>query len=205
MRKTTLRVGVALLALSAFMASCNKQGASNKSDNKDIAAQTETAVDSTGARPSALAAYIRYVDTQRILMEYTLAREVAKTDSTAQIQMASLQNQLSSSLNSHAQQIQEKLQRNGYINESAYNADMAKLQKQQQDAENRIAQRQRDYATDMMAKQAQMHDSIQSVINDICKELKLDAVLTDQAGLYFNPSLDITDLVVTELNRRYNK
>ncbi len=205
MRKATLSAGAFILALSALMASCSKQEASNKVENKTIAPKTEATADSTGARPSALAAYIRYVDTQRILMEYTLAREVAKTDSTAQIQMAALQNQLSSSLNTRAQQIQEKLQRNGYINESAYNADMASLQKQQQDAENRIAQRQRDYATDMMAKQAQMHDSIQSVINDICNEMKLDAVLTDQAGLYFNPSLDITDLVVNELNRRYNK
>lgn len=204
MKKTTLSVGAALLVLSAFMASCNKQDATNKSDsNPAITASADAATDSAGVRASALAPYIRYVNTQRILMEYTLAREVAKTDSTAQIQLAALQNQLSSNLNNKAQQIQEKAQRGGYINESAYNADMASLQKAQQDAENRMAQRQRDYATDMMNKQAEMHDSIKSVVDAICLELKLDAVLSDQAGLYFNPSLDITDMVINELNRRY--
>lgn len=204
MRKTTLRVGAAIFALSAIMVSCGKQEAATKSDNKqDIVTSTEVTTDSTGARPTALATYIRYVNTQRILMEYTLAKEVAKTDSTAQIQLAALQNQLSSSLNARAQQIQEKAQRGGYINESAYNADMTSLQKQQQNAENQIAQRQRDYATDLMAKQAQMHDSIQSVVTAISNEMKLDAILTDQAGLYFNPALDITDIVISELNRRY--
>lgn len=204
MRKTAFRVSAALVALSALMVSCNSKEASNASTKKQsIATTTEAATDSAGARPTALAAYIRYVDTQRILMEYTLAREVAKTDSTAQIQLAALQNQLSSNLNSRAQQIQEKAQRGGYINESAYNADMASLQKAQQDAENRMAQRQRDYATDMMNKQVELHDSIKSVVDDICREHKLDAVLSEQAGLYFNPALDITDIVIAELNRRY--
>lgn len=166
--------------------------------------QPDTAsVDTVGARSTALANYIRYVDTQRILSEYSLAKEVAQADSAAQIQLAALQNQLSTSLNNRAQSIQEKMQRNGYLNESAYNADVASLQKAQQDAENRVAQRQRDYATDLMAKQQQLHDSIKSVIDHICQINKLDAVLNDQAGLYFNPALDITDEVVAELNRRY--
>lgn len=205
MRKIAIRVSAALVALSALMVSCDsKETASYASNNKkSLESSTEATADSAGVRPSALAAYIRYVDTQRILMEYTLAREVAKTDSTAQIQLAALQNQLSSNLNSRAQQIQEKAQRGGYINESAYNADMASLQKAQQDAENRMAQRQRDYATDMMNKQVELHDSIKSVVDDVCHELKLDAVLSEQSGLYFNPSLDITDVVVAELNRRY--
>lgn len=204
MRKSTYRASAAIIAFSAILASCSKQDNGTKSENQNTITPAATvATDSTGARPTALATYIRYVDTQRILMEYTLAREVAKTDSTAQIQLAALQNQLSSSLNNRAQQIQEKLQRNGYINESAYNADMTSLQKAQQDAENRMAQRQRDYAADMMTKQAQLHDSIKSVIDDICREQKFDAILNEQAGLYFNPSLDITDIVVAELNRRY--
>lgn len=203
MRKFTLSAGAFLLVLSAFMASCQKD-ADSKITNQPLPVKTETTKnDSTGTRASALAPYIRYVDTQRILMEYTLAQEVAKTDSIAQIQLAALQNQLGNSLANKGQQIQDKMNRGGYINQSAYEADVASYQKAEQDAQNRIAQRQRDYATDLMAKQAQMHDSIKSVIDNICAKLQLDAVLTDQAGLYFNPSLDITDQVIAELNRRY--
>lgn len=202
MRKFTLSAGAFLLVLSAFMVSCNKQDSDEKSSDKQTF-KTEAKKDSTNTRESALAPYIRYVDTQRILTEYTLAQEVAKTDSIAQIQLVALQNQLSNNLMSKNQQIQEKFNRGGYINQSAYEADLASLQKQQQDAENRMAQRQRDYATDMMTKQAQMHDSIKSVIDAISTKMQIDAILTDQAGLYFNPSLDITDEVIAELNRRY--
>lgn len=203
MRKFTLSAGALLLVLSAFMASCNKQDSDAKNSDNKSALALDAKKDTTSKRESALAPYIRYVDTQRILMEYTLAQEVAKDDSIAQFQLASLQNQLSAGINNKAQQIQDKAQRGGYINESAYNADLASLQKQQQDAENRMAQRQRDYATDLMNRQAQMHDSIKSVIDDISNKQQLDAILTDQAGLYFNPSLDITDEVIAELNRRY--
>lgn len=203
MRKFTLSAGAFLLVLSAFMASCQKD-ANNKTSEKPLPVSSEANKnDSTGNRSSALSPYIRYVNTQRILLEYTLAQEVAKTDSVAQIQLAALQNQLGNSLANKGQQIQDKMNRGGYINQSAYEADVASYQKAEQDAQNRIAQRQRDYATDLMAKQAQMHDSIQSVVNDICASLQLDAVLTDAAGLYFNPSLDITDEVIAELNRRY--
>lgn len=204
MRKFTLSAGAALLVLSAFMASCKNEGDNNKTAKEPLPAQTaKSKNDTTGSRASALAPYIRYVDTQRITMEYKMAQEYAQADSLAQIQLAALQNQLSNNLNSRAQTIQDKASRGGYINQSAYEADMASLQKAQQDAENRMAVRQRDYAMDLMTKQAQMHDSLQSVINDICTSLQLDAVLTEQSGLYFNPSLDITDQVIAELNRRY--
>ena len=202
MKKIAIRVSAALVALSALMVSCDKKEASTSSDKK-ITATTTTTADSTGERASVLAAYIRYVDTQRVLAEYTLAREIAKTDSAAQIQLAAFQNQLGSTLNNRYQQIQEKAQRGGYINESAMQADLASFQKQQQNAENQIAQRQRDYAADMMNKQVELHDSIKAVVDDFSNKLKLDAILSDQAGLYFNPALDITDEVIAELNRRY--
>ena len=203
MKKIAIRVSAALVALSAIMVSCNNKETNSRASQNQQATPSENVTDSTGVRPSVLAAYIRYVDTQRILSEYTLAREVAKTDSAAQIQLAALQNQLGNNLSSRAQQIQEKYQRGGYINESAYQADVASYNKAQQDAENRIAQRQRDYATDMMNKQVELHDSIKSVVDAICRKQNLDAILSDQAGLYFNPSLDITDEVIAELNRRY--
>ncbi len=203
MKKIAIRVSAALVALSAIMVSCDKKETASTATNNQKSIASENATDSTGVRPSVLAAYIRYVDTQRILSEYTLAREVAKTDSAAQIQLAALQNQLGNNLSNRAQQIQEKYQRGGYINESAYQADVASYNKAQQDAENRIAQRQRDYATDMMNKQVELHDSIKSVVDAICQKQNLDAILSDQAGLYFNPSLDITDEVIAELNRRY--
>lgn len=203
MKKSAYFASALLLAATA-LSSCDKkvQGPG------EIASANKTAIaatDSTGSHETVLANYIRYVDTQRILAEYTLAKEMASADSTAQYKLAALQNTLSQKLNNQAAQIQEKLQRNGYINEAAYNAEVASFQKAQQDAEKSITQRQYDYTNDMVAKQQQLQDSIQSVVNDYCRLHQLDAVLNSAAGLYFNPTLDITDIIIGELNRRYNQ
>lgn len=201
MRKTFYLAAVAAMALT-MLASCNKKEAQNASGT--VPAKVEAAADSTGKHETPLAQYIRYVDSQRILAGYALAAEVAKADSTAQVQLASFSNQLASGLQRRQQQIQEKMQRNGYLSEASYNADVAALQKAQQDAETRLAQRQRDYATDLAVKQAELADSVASVVNDISAKYKLDAVLERSTGLYFNPALDITDEVLNELNRRYS-
>lgn len=201
MRKIFYLASVAALMLPVFA------GCKNNSETpvKDVAAtpKTEVATDSTGKHDTPMAAYIRYVDSQQILANYSLATEVAKADSAAQIQLASYQNQLGAGLQRRQQQIQEKQQRNGYLSEASLQADIAALQKAQQDAETKFAQRQRDYATDLMNKQQELHDSVKAVVDYISLKYHLDAVLDRASGLYFNPALDITDEVVAELNRRY--
>lgn len=202
MRKLTLLASVAALALAGLTA-CSDKGADSSAKAGAVAPKTEVKTDSTGRHETPIAQYIRYVDTQRILQNYTLAVEVAQQDSLAQIKLAAYQNQLGAGLQRRQQQIQEKVQRNGYLSEQSYNADIAALQKAQQDAENNMAQRQRDYAVDLMTKQQELNDSVKSVVNEICLRNNLDAILDKTAGLYFNPALDITDEVLAELNRRY--
>lgn len=201
MRKTVYLAAVAAIALSTFASCSKKEEANNVNGNNS--AKVEAPADSTGKHDTPLAQYIRYVDGQKILAGYALAAEVAKADSAAQVQFASYSNQLGSGLQRRQQQIQEKMQRNGYLSEASYNADVASFQKAQQDAEAKLAQRQRDYATDLAMKNAELSDSVSSVINYLSKKYKLDAVLDRSAGLYFNPALDITDEVLAELNRRY--
>jgi len=201
MRKTVYLAAVAAMALSTFASCSKKEDADNV--NVNSSAKVEAPADSTGKHDTPMAQYIRYVDGQKILAGYALAAEVAKADSAAQVQFASYSNQLGSGLQRRQQQIQEKMQRNGYLSEASYNADIASLQKAQQDAEAKLAQRQRDYATDLAMKNAELSDSVSSVINYLSKKYKLDAVLDRSAGLYFNPALDITDEVLAELNRRY--
>lgn len=201
MRKTVY-LAAAAMALTIF-ASCNKQEAANTAAVGEMPAKVEAAADSAGKHDTPMAAYIRYVDSQRILAGYALATEVAKADSAAQVQLASYSNQLGAGLQRRQQQIQEKVQRNGYLSEASYNADVAALQKAQQDAEAKLAQRQRDYATDLAMKQTELTDSVASVVNYLSTKYNLDAVLDRAAGMYFNPALDITDEVLYELNRRY--
>lgn len=202
MRKTVYLAAVAAMAMTA-LASCNKTEEATPATG-NVPSKVEVPADSTGKHDTPMAAYIRYIDSQRILTEYTLAHEVAKADSAAQVQLASYSNQLGAGLQRRQQQIQEKQQRNGYLSEASFNADVAALQKAQQDAEAKLAQRQRDYATDLAMKQAELTDSVANVVNFISQKYKLDAVLDRAAGMYFNPALDITDEVLFELNRRYS-
>lgn len=203
MRKTAYLASVAAMSLFVLAGCSNNSDNSAKSDSAPEPGKVETKADSTGKHDTPMAAYIRYVDSQQILANYVLAAEVAKADSTAQIQLAAYNNQLSAGLQRRQQQIQEKAQRNGYLSEASYNADIAALQKAQQDAENKFAQRQRDYATDLMMKQQELHDSVKSVVDYLSVKYNLDAVIDRASGLYFNPALDMTLEVLDELNRRY--
>lgn len=214
MRKTVYLASALAVALAMATMSCSSKDEGGKSPDNKIEqeaaakqkAESKSKPDSTKAgegRETAMAAYIRYVDAEKIQKEYILARELSKADSTAQIKLASYQQQLQSGLERQGQQIQEKMQRNGYLSEASYNADVAQFQRAQQDAAGKLEQRQRDYATDVSAKAQQLSDSVKSVVNFMAKKYKLDAVLDKAAGAYFNPALDITDEVVKELNSRY--
>lgn len=205
MRKLAIIASAAAVALAAFTGCSNNaadSAAKANGGNDSVSVTTNTEL--SGEHDTPMAAYIRYVDTQKILSSYTLAVEVAKADSTAQIKLAAYQNELAAGLQTRQQKIQDKLERNGYLSEQSYKADVAALQKAQEDAENKFAQRQYDYAADIMAKRQQLNDSVKSVVTYISVKYNLDAIIDKTAGLYFNPALDITEEVLDELNSRYS-
>ena len=206
MSKLPLLASVASLAIGAILTttSCSKQedGAAIEKGALD-ATTTEAANDTTGARATALAAYIRYVDMTRLQAEYTLFKEYANADSVAQIKLASYHNQLLAPINKKAEEVQTKYQEGRYLSQASLESDQNALQKMQQDASSRFESRQVEFMTQLADMQKQIQDSIDSVVKHICETKGYDAILNSAAGLYFNPALDITDEVVNELNRRY--
>jgi Skp family chaperone for outer membrane proteins len=206
MRQLPLLASAAAMALGAIFAttSCSKNdgGATIEKGALDATA-TDAAADTTGARATALAAYIRYVDMTRLQNEYTLFREYANADSVAQIKLASYHNQLLAPINKKAEEVQNKYQEGRYLSQASLESDQAALQKMQQDASSRFESRQVEFMTQLADMQKQIQDSIDSVVKHICETKGYDAILNSGAGLYFNPALDITDEVVNELNRRY--
>lgn len=201
MRKVSIFASA--IALTVALASC-----SNKTEG-DNAAETEAPTEAPAqsevklnSRETTLAQYIRYIDTQKISANYAPALEVAKADSAASVKLVSYQNQLAADLQKKQKAIEDKQSRNGYLTQESFNADLAALQKASQDAENKIMQRQRDYAVEIANKQEAVLDSIHSVINFLSEKYQLDAVMDKSVGYYFNPALDITDEVIAELNRR---
>ena len=82
---------------------------------------------------------------------------------------------------------------------------MTELQKLEQSSQAQFNRRaQADQARVIELKKAYT-DAIREYIVEYNKEHKYDAILFKEAGLYFNPSLDITGEVLQGLNAAYKK
>lgn len=146
---------------------------------------------------------IRYVVLDSIYKHYTLAQITTSEAQTMAMQLQSYQNQLASQLQNQANSIQQKAQNNGYLSQASYEADMKQLNNNQNSFQNQYAQREAKASQEMAIKQQALLDSINNFIIVFNKERKYDAILFKDAGLYFNPALDITDEVIEGLNARY--
>ena len=124
-------------------------------------------------------------------------RAVSKIESARQAKAGEIQK--------FAAAIEQKARSNGYLSEASYNADMQKLQKMQQDAENYLANLSRNTENELGQQQLQLNDSIENYVKVYNVSKGYDAILFKAAGIYFNPSLDITRDIIDGLNARYNK
>ncbi len=200
MKKITLIAALLLMGLSlAFTACDSKQSTEAAAGNQpDSISSTEDAL-----RETALAKYVRYVDMARIQTEYTLFREYAAADSMAQYRLAVEENQHASRISKRAEEIQNKYQQGLYLSQQSFDSDQASLQKMQESAQAALSKQQIEFSRQLQNMLKQINDSLESVMKHISSKHNYDAILNSAAGLYFNPALDITDEVITELNNRY--
>lgn len=199
MKKLALSANILALSLAAVMAtSCGNNSANGSAQNAAPAASQTT----DGTAP---ALNIRYVDHDSIMAQYNLAKDfqeayvraLSKVDNARQAKGAELQK--------FAATIEQKARSNGYLSEASYNADMATLQKKQQEAETYLANLSRNTENELAQQQLQLNDSIEKFIKEYNATRGYDAILFKAAGIYFNPALDVTAEVVAGLNARYNK
>ena len=162
----------------------------------DPAADKSSATPASAATPAdgATTINIRYIDGDSVLAHYQFAKDLQDATMRAVQRIDNARNSKGSEIQKFAASIEQKARSNGYLNEASYNADMQKLQKMQQDAENDLGQQ-----------QIQLNDSIEKFIKEYNATRKYDAILYKNAGVYFNPELDITNEVIEGLNARYTK
>ncbi len=200
-RLSYLVAQLAVVTAVIFAPSC---GNSNEAQGvADSAAADSVAVADSTKVPTNLA--IRFIDDEKLMAEYNLAKDFKETIQRSQSKLMSAQQSREKELQQLGTQIENKLKSNSYTSESEYNADMTRAQKKQQDAQNYLANLQRTTELEITQLQTQLQDSIQTYIKGYCKEKGYDAVLMKSASWYFNPVLDVTDDVVKGLNSRYNK
>lgn len=196
-----LAISASTLLLSLFALSATSCGGSTSSDNATgIPAQAATA---DGATTSGL--NIRYIDSDSLMARYNLAKDFQEASMRAVSKIENARQAKAAEIQKFASAVEQKARSNGYLSEASYNADMQKLQKMQQDAENYLGNLGRNTENELAQQQLQLNDSIENYIKIYNASKGYDAILFKAAGIYFNPSLDITNDIIEGLNARYNK
>ena len=148
---------------------------------------------------------IRYIDEDSIMANYNLAKDINEAMLRHQNQFDAAQKQRGNEIGKFGNAMQQKYQNNQYLTEEAFNADQAKLQKMQADAENYLANLQQSIQNELNQSQIQLLDSIDNFMKDYAKKKGFDMVLRKSATLYIDEKYDVTKEVIEGLNKRYNK
>ena len=183
---------LSLFAVVAFMAftSCNEQPAAEAPKTNSEALENLK---------------IRYIDEDSIMANYNLAKDINEAMLRRQNQFDAAQKQRSNEITKFGNAMQQKYQNNQYLTEEAFNADQAKLQKMQADAENYLANLQQSIQNELNQSQIQLLDSIDNFMKDYAKKKGFDMVLRKSATLFIDEKYDVTKEVIEGLNKRYNK
>ena len=187
--KNVMTLALVALALTITLGACNQE---KKND-------TATNVSSKSSLN------IRYIDEDSVLKNYNLAKDINEAMLRRQNQYDAAQKQRSNEINKFGNAMQQKYQNNQYLTEEAFNADQAKLQKMQADAENYLAGLQQSIANELNQSQIQLLDSIDNFMKEYAKKKGFDMVLRKSATLFIDEKYDVTKEVIEGLNKRYNK
>lgn len=197
-----------IVASGASFTSCGGSDADkeNKTEKTTVVKEGEKATASdTTSTPVAGQVTVRYIDEEKLFEDYSLAKDFQESITRLQSKLVSAQESRAKEIQQLGQQIENKMKSNGYTSESEYNADMARFNKKQQDAQTYLASLQRSTEIEVNQLQTQLQDSITTFVKSYSVEKGYDAVLLKSASLYFNPAFDVTADVVKGLNARYNK
>lgn len=193
MKKTALCAKSLMLMLAVAAVSCS----SDKGEATPAAA--------TADKAATAAVNIRYIDADSIAAHYNLAKDFKEAQLRQINKIDNAQRTRSSELQKLGNQIQQKINNNGYLSQESFQSDQETFNKKQAEAQNYLASLQREAEQEMIQQQIQLTDSIEAFIKDYNRKKGYDAILYKAAGVYFNPALDITNEVIDGLNKRYNK
>ncbi|MCM1036211.1 MAG: OmpH family outer membrane protein [Bacteroides sp.] len=200
--KKVFIAAASLLIASCLVTACS-DSADKAADKAPAAAQAKPAPAPKPGDAFAPTTNIRYIDLDSVLANYTLAQELSKASQKMMLDYQNLERQKGNELQRMGNQIQQKVNSSGYLSQESYQADVNNFNQKQNEAQTYLAGQQNKISTYMAQQQARLNDSIQAFVKDYNASRHYDAILFKEAGVYFNPALNITDEVVAGLNARY--
>ena len=175
--KTTAFAAAAMALL--VMASCSNN--ETKTSEKQPETKTDAKVESASFDPTT---NIRYYNMDSVMANYELVKTFNEANLRTMTELQNAQRSREGELNRLASSIQQKMQNNGYLSEASYNADMAELNKKQQQAQNYLGSLQQRAQEEAVRQQEEFLFA---------------------PGELFNPALDITNDIIEGLNAKYKK
>lgn len=198
MKKLIIAAALLLSGSTLFIACNNSSEKSAQPEAAPAPAAEETKGDAFAATTN-----IRYIDLDSILANYTLAQELSKESQKMMLDYQNVERAKGNELQKMGNQIQQKVNNSGYLSQESYQADVNSFNQKQNEAQNYLAAQQNRISSYMGQQQQRLTDSIQSFIKDYNATRHYDAILYREAGVYFNPALNITAEVIAGLNARY--
>lgn len=190
-----MKKALVLLAAAIVMVACGKKENVN----------TRTAdMQQGGNKASGLIAYVEY---DSLMSQYEYCKEYSNQ---LQQRSASYQQQLANkqrALEKAAEDFQRKLQSGQYTSQEQAQAQQQKLQQQQEQLQRLSMDLEQKFATEQAEINSALHDSVQNFLKDFNKDGRY-AIIMAKVGdnlLYADPKLDITNQVVSGLNKRYKQ
>lgn len=190
-----MKKALVLLAAAMVMVACGKKENVN----------TRTAdMQQGGNKASGLIAYVEY---DSLMSQYEYCKEYSNQ---LQQRSASYQQQLANkqrALEKAAEDFQRKLQSGQYTSQEQAQAQQQKLQQQQEQLQRLSMDLEQKFASEQAEINSALHDSVQNFLKDFNKDGRY-AIIMAKVGdnlLYADPKLDITNQVVSGLNKRYKQ
>ena len=196
MKKIALLAGVALLYSVSVSCSSGSADTSKAKNDSTVVKKADPFESQTN---------IRYIDMDSISEHYNLVKDYKEWAMKENQRLEQQVKNAYAAAQKFEAECQKKAQSNGYLTEAAYKADVQKFQNMVANAQKQELSVKQKAAEEDAKWQKQLLDSINSYVIDYNKEKKYDAILLKAAGVYFNPSLEITDDIIKGLNDRYNK
>lgn len=185
---------MALLAVGAI--SCSG------TDNKSTVATTPDNNAPDGVAQTT-ATNIRFIDLDSVLSAYTLAQELAAEGNKLMVDYQKLERQKGVELQNAGANIEQKRNNGIYLSPESFNKDVEEFNRKQAEAQNILAAQQNKVSRQIAEHQQRINDSIKSFVDAYIVDNKYDAILYREAGVYFNPALDVTAEFISGLNARY--
>ena len=150
---------------------------------------------------------IVYIDLDRIVQEYDMARDLGAVVETRVKNIQDEVNRRGKQLENEMIEFQNKINK-GLITRSVAEVQGQELQQKQAQFNEYATQKNNEVIEEQTVMMNQIADAIQTFMDKYNEEKKYTMILTNQSGvpvISADPSLDITDDVIARLNEEYIK